>query len=216
MTTARSAGLGPSLSSAVTFLVLICCILVLLPSSPLQPVSSSNVCICECCEGSGRCGRNNTQAYTIHDSCSSGCTKVSSDAAATQARESGEGSLRMRSRCCPVLCCLQGFCKARYDPCKVESNNIDVIANCVSQRHSGSREQQQQHAHAHAGLRLCSALTAADCAVAVVLRSRHLGESRSHRHLHADRRHAGRARLRQELRQRDRLADSKSSIARSL
>src|SRR5665213_1097779 len=38
--------------------------------------SASNICVCQCCEGGGRCGSNTTQAFTVYDSCSSGCTRV--------------------------------------------------------------------------------------------------------------------------------------------
>jgi len=36
---------------------------------------ASNICVCQCCEGGGRCGSNTTQAFTVYDSCSSGCTR---------------------------------------------------------------------------------------------------------------------------------------------
>ena len=67
--------LASTLSSLLTFLLFTAVLLILLPSSPLTSVHSSNICICECCEGGARCGSNNTQAYTIYDSCSGGCTR---------------------------------------------------------------------------------------------------------------------------------------------
>ena len=84
-----------SLSSQLTCLVFLCAAaLLLLPL--FTPVSASNVCICECCEGSGRCSRNNTKAFTIYDDCNSGCTKVP----VTQRSRSGRGggSRQPRSR----------------------------------------------------------------------------------------------------------------------
>ena len=74
-TSSSSPSLASTLTSLLTFLVFSAALLILLPSSPLTPVHSSNVCICECCEGGARCGSNNTQAFTIDDSCSSGCTR---------------------------------------------------------------------------------------------------------------------------------------------
>ena len=66
-----------SISSQLTLLVLVCAaLLLLLPSSPIGSVVSSNICICECCEGGGRCSRNNTRSFTIYDDCTNGCTKV--------------------------------------------------------------------------------------------------------------------------------------------
>ena len=69
-----ASSLSSAFSSLVTFFLFTAVLLLLLPSSPLTAVHSSNVCICECCEGGGRCGSNNTMAYTIYDSCSNGCT----------------------------------------------------------------------------------------------------------------------------------------------
>ena len=69
-----TSSLASTISSLITCLLFTAVLLLLLPSSPLTPVHSSNICICECCEGGSRCGSNNTQAYTIYDSCSSGCT----------------------------------------------------------------------------------------------------------------------------------------------
>lgn len=70
-----TSSLASTLSSLLTCLLFTGVLLLLLPTSPLTPVHSSNICICECCEGGARCGSNNTQAYTIYDSCSDGCTR---------------------------------------------------------------------------------------------------------------------------------------------
>ena len=70
-----TSSLTSTLSSLLTFLLFTAILLLILPTSPLTPVHSSNICICECCEGGARCGSNNTMAYTIDDSCSSGCTR---------------------------------------------------------------------------------------------------------------------------------------------
>ena len=70
-----TSSLASTLSSLLTCLLFTAVLLLLLPSSPLTPVHSSNICICECCEGGARCGSNNTQAFTIYDSCSGGCTR---------------------------------------------------------------------------------------------------------------------------------------------
>ena len=65
-----------SLSSQLTLFVFLCAaLLLLLPASPIRSVASSNICICECCEGGGRCSRNNTRSFTIYDDCTNGCTK---------------------------------------------------------------------------------------------------------------------------------------------
>ena len=72
--TMASSSLASTLSSLLTCLLFAATLLLILPSSPLVPVQSSNICICECCEGGARCGSNNTQAYTIYDTCS-GCTR---------------------------------------------------------------------------------------------------------------------------------------------
>ena len=73
--TASTSSLASALSSLLTFLLFTALLLLLLPTTPLTPTTASNICICECCEGGARCGSNNTQAYTIADSCSSGCTR---------------------------------------------------------------------------------------------------------------------------------------------
>ena len=71
---------SPLLSQIAVLVLLWAVVLLVFPSSPapFSSVSASNVCICECCEGSGRCSRNNTRSFTIYDDCTSGCTKVHS------------------------------------------------------------------------------------------------------------------------------------------
>jgi hypothetical protein len=87
-------------------------------------------------------------AYTIHDSCSSGCTKVSRNTVG-QCEAGGEQSGEVHHSCRYSLCgcslsfslsCLQDYCKNMYAPCRIEGSPIDVIANCVSQQQSSSRQ----------------------------------------------------------------------------
>lgn len=59
-----------SLRSIASLIVTFIC----LSFTLLTEVMSSNICICQCCEGA-HCTRNNTRAFTIYDNCQSGCTR---------------------------------------------------------------------------------------------------------------------------------------------